>query len=379
MVQLPQLQRKKVAIVESTKPHKMAEKFLAEGEFDKVQAPLARKSYAHMQSLAGVFKLNGYSESDIVPHRLMVTALDHCLEDWKKARAVAEKKRQYSEAEKITHRIAQAKKDFRSKQQWQVKEQQRQEVIQMDVATKIMKTSFKEYWDRKYEDTTHENAKREELLEEKQARDRRELEKKIAKLPPPVASMSKELVGYVTMEEHMRKNGQYYDAEILNKKIQKLAPLEQKNAEKTFYENIDKMRQKLDTLHEEERKTLFETSKAHLIKIRDGRIVAAKVNKQAMTMHSEALNHALALEMIQPAGWKRTIKPTVEKRKHYDQTTSAKRGTQVLASVSHARLDAPQLCSTHDFQTEPGCMITYDEYSLSHLVGGRKATTFTPR
>ena len=58
MVQLPQLQRKKVAIVESTKPHKMAEKFLAEGEFDKVQAPLARKSYAHMQSLAGLTRLD---------------------------------------------------------------------------------------------------------------------------------------------------------------------------------------------------------------------------------------------------------------------------------------------------------------------------------
>ena len=363
----------------SIEPNKMAEKFLAEGEFDKVQTPVARKSYANMKSLTEVFQLNGYSESDIVPHRMMVTVLDHCLEDWKKARALAEKKRQYSEAEKITRRIAQAKKDFRSKQEWQVKEQQRQEVIQMDAATKIMKTSFKEFWDDKYEDTNRENAIRKELLEEKHARDRRELEKKIAKLPPPVASMSKELVGYVTMEEHMRRNGQYYDAEILNKKIQKLAPIEQKNAEEKFYENIDNMRKKLDTLHEEERKTLFETSKAHLIKVRDGRIVAAKVNKQAMAMHSEALNHALALEMIEPAGWKRTIKPTVEKRKHYDQTTSAKRGTQVLASVSHARLDAPQLCSMHEFQTEPSCMITYDEYSQLQHYGGCKTTTFTPR
>ena len=184
--------------------------------------------------------------------------------------------------------------------------------------------------------------------------------------------MSKELVSYVTLEAHMRKNGQYADAKNLYKKIKLLAPQEQKAAEKKHDQKILKMRQKLQEKQEEENKSFSEWSKSNLIKVRDQKIIASKINKQSIRMHSEALNHALNLEMIEPAGWKRTVKPTVEKRAHFEETTSTKRGTQVLASVSHQRLQAPALSSMHEFKNEADCMISYDEYETLKFEGGVK-------
>ena len=51
----------------------------------------------------------------------------------------------------------------------------------------------------------------------------------------------------------MRKNGQYRDASILAKRIEKIAPLEQKNGRR-FKAKIDETRKKLNEKHEEERK-----------------------------------------------------------------------------------------------------------------------------
>ncbi len=348
----------------------MAAKWLAEGEFDQVQPPLARRNYGDLKSLHAAYSANGYGRADTIPHRLMVTVLDHYLEDLKVARIAAEGKRQYRLAQELTNRFNEAKKQFREKQEWQVKDQQRQEVKQMEQAEKIMSTTFKSTWNNKHEDTLLENEERKKILEQKQERENRELEKTIRRLPPPVASMSKELVGYVALEEHMRKNGQYSDAIQLYKKIQKLAPQEQRAAEEKHAATIQKMRQKLEEQQEEEKKSFYEWSKANLIKIRDGRVIASKVNKQSIRMHSEALNHALTLEMIEPAGWKRTVKPTVAKRAHYEETTSTKRGTQVLASVSHGRLHAPTLCGMHEFKNEPECMISFDEYETLKWDGG---------
>ena len=82
-----------------------------------------------------------------------------------------------------------------------------------------------------------------------------------------------------------------------------------------------------------------------------------------MKMHSTALNHALKLEMNEPSGWKRTVRPTVEKRAHFYETTSTRRGTQVLESVANARLFAPKLSEMHEFENEPDCMIDYETYA----------------
>ena len=87
-------------------------------------------------------------------------------------------------------------------------------------------------------------------------------------------------------------------------------------------------------------------------------------------MHSTALNHALKLEMNEPAGWKRTIRPTVEKRAHYYETTSSRRGTQVLESVTNSRLFAPKLSEMHEFENEDECIIDYETYSTLKSKGG---------
>lgn len=138
----------------------MAAKWLAEGEFDQVQPPLARRNYGDLKSLHAAYSANGYGRADTIPHRLMVTVLDHYLEDLKVARIAAEGKRQYRLAQELTNRFNEAKKQFREKQEWQVKDQQRQEVKQMEQAEKIMSTTFKSTWNNKHEDTLLENEER---------------------------------------------------------------------------------------------------------------------------------------------------------------------------------------------------------------------------
>ena len=349
----------------------MASQFvLPENEFDMVMPPAARENYENVKDLHDAYQRSGYGKEDRIPHRLMVTLMDFVLEDLGRAKTEAEGRRQYKKAEEITKRVNVVRRQFREKQEWQLQDQQRIEMSQMDKAKDILADTFRNKWNNTKHEAIIENAHRKRITEEKHAREIRDLERKIRKIPPPVAAMSKELVGYVALEKHMRKNGQYQDATTLAKKIEKLAPIEQAAAVKKFRLQIDSMREKLKEKHEEERKQLFEHSKAALIKVRDDRAIASNVNKQAMKMHSNALNHALTLEMNEPAGWNRNIRPIVEKRAHYWETTSSKRGTQVLESVTNSRLYAPKLSETHEFENQDDCIIDYDTYATLKLTGG---------
>ena len=341
----------------------MARNLIPENEFDNVRKSAPRQNYEDVKDLTEAYERNGFGKLDTIPHRLMVTVLDDVLEDLHKAKREAEDKREYQKAELLRKKIRLVQRQFGEKQMWQVTDQQRREVSQMDKAKEILSKTFKETWRNKKHEAVMENLSRKRILEETHSREKKELEKKISRLPPPVATMSKELVSYVTLEKHMRKNGQYQDASVLAKKIEKIAPMEQRQAERRFKAKIDETRKKLNEKHEEERKQLFEHSKAALIRVRDNRKIAANINKQNMKMHSTALNHALKLEMNEPSGWKRTVRPTVEKRAHFYETTSTRRGTQVLESVANARLFAPKLSEMHEFENEPDCMIDYETYA----------------
>ena len=164
----------------------MASQFvLPENEFDMVMPPAARENYENVKDLHDAYQRSGYGKEDRIPHRLMVTLMDFVLEDLGRAKTEAEGRRQYKKAEEITKRVNVVRRQFREKQEWQLQDQQRIEMSKMDKAKDILADTFRNKWNNTKHEAIIENAHRKRITEEKHAREIRDLERKIGKIPPP--------------------------------------------------------------------------------------------------------------------------------------------------------------------------------------------------
>ena len=306
-------------------------------------------TYEGVKDFNDAVQRHGYSAGDRIPHREMVVIRDSALKDLEASRQIACDRKQYMRAKGITEAQAAIHKQFQEKQHLQLLRQQEEEMFKMDKSASIIEEIFTSEWDRKLLSVQEDNEKRAQLLNEAHRREEQELRRKISKLPRPRNRMSMATLNTIHMEKHMSNNHQYRDAKELHRRLQLQLPKEKARFEQMHKKKMERMWIKLRAKHDFEKDQLFEKNKAARIKIRDARAAAFQNMQQRILNNKQDLTHALRNEMNEPSGWRQTIRPSVAKRKNYYKTTSTLRGSQILTSVSHARLDAPQLATRHEF------------------------------
>jgi hypothetical protein len=289
----------------------------------------------------------------------MVNILNQALKDTEEARKVAVHKKKYKDAARLSAVQQTMRVQFRQRQQAQLVRQQEHELKQMALAKDIIRKKFKDNWDRDMNYVQNECDIADQLLTQKQLKDRKILKRRIKSLPKPKNRMSKQMVDLKLAEEHMAQNHEYKVAAELNKRIQKQLPIEKARFHNIYEKRIQRIEQNHYKKEEFATDLQFEKNKLNKIRIRDEKAIAVIEVKRQLANHELALRHALKNELNEPAGYKRTVKPAVTRRKNFDRTSSTRRGTQVLASVSHARLEAPSLCDMHDFNS-PAKVSTLD-------------------
>ena len=305
--------------------------------------------YHDVRDLNEAYERCGYSKGSIVPHREMVVVLDRALKDTEDARIEAVREKRYKDAARLSQVQKIMRIQFRQRQESQMHQQQEHELRQMALATDIIKKKFRDDWKRRIERVDMECEKADVLLAQKQVKGRRMLKRRIRTLPKPKTRMSKQMVSLLQAEKHMAKNHQYRDAAELNRRIQKQLPLEKARFRRTYEKRVENIRMNHAKKEEFDVDLLFEKNKLSKLSVREEKNLASEELQRKLANHELALKHALANELNEPAGWMRTVKPIVERRKNHAKTSSIHRGTQVLASVSHARLEPPALCDMHDF------------------------------
>ncbi len=159
-------------------------------------------------------------------------------------------------------------------------------------------------------------------------------------------------------EKHLARLGQYKPAQDLRNMINKLQPKERKAFEKEYEVRLEKMRKNLKKTQEFDRNRLrealdgiewSETRKANQLE-RDLRL--------RLRNNTKDMEHAHKLQShIKP---QKTIKPVVEKRANFKNTSSYFRGKQMLTRLQGKREHAiPSLCDLHDFMNEPDGVTYY--------------------
>ena len=329
--------------------------------------------YHNVSSLDEAYKLSGFDQGAIVPHREMVLILNAALRDTEQARIKAVSEKRYKDAARLSKVQDLMRRQFRARQQAQLVRQQDHELHQMKLASDIIRSKFKRDWGRKMEQVVEECDVADSLLHQKQAKGRHMLRRRIKSLPKPKNRMSKQMIALMHAEGHMARNHQYRDAAELNRRIKKQLPVEKARFRKIYENRIERLRTNHGQKEEFDKDLLFEKNKLAKLRIRQERELATVELKRQLANHERALCHALANELNEPAGYRRTVKPVVERRKNYHKTSSVHRGTQVLASVSHARLEAPSLCAMHDFDAAaPTSTLSWGEFKRSKELGFTK-------
>ena len=320
-----------------------------EAIFDSSLVDTDRKIHYHnVQDLDHAYKISGYDEGAIVPHREMVSILDQALKDTEVARKQAVDKKRYKDAAKYSAVQQVMRVQFRQRQQSQLVRQQEHELKQMAQAKELIRHKFKDHWDHEMNHIENECDTADQLLLQKQMKGRRVLQRRVKSLPKP-NRMSKQMIDLVQAEEHMSHNHQYRDASELNKRIQRQLPVEKARFRQVYKKRVQRIEENHYKKEEFAQELQWEKNKGCKIRVRDEKAIAVIEVKRQLANHELALRHALKNESNEPAGYKRTVRPAVARRKNFDRTSSTRRGTQVLASVSHARLEAPNLCDMHDF------------------------------
>lgn len=343
----------------------------AEAIFDTTLVHSDRNVHYHdVRDLNEAYSRSGFGEGAIVPHREMVIILNKALRDTEQARTEAVREKRYKDSARLSAVQKLMREQFRQRQETQMHQQQEHELRQMDLATKIIKKKFRREWDQKLSHVEMECEAADQLLSQKQLKGRRMLKRRISNLPKPKNRMSKQMVALVQAEKHMAKNHQYSDAAELNKRIQKQLPVEKARFRRVYEKRIENIRVQHSKNEEFDSDLLFEKNKLNKLSVRDEKALADREMRLKLANHELALRHALKNELNEPAGWMRTVKPIVPRRKNHHKTSSIHRGTQVLASVSHARLEAPSLCDMHDFDMESGMStLTWEEFEESKRHG----------
>jgi hypothetical protein len=343
----------------------------AEAIFDTTLVHTDRNIHYHdVRDLNEAYARSGFSDGAILPHREMVIILDKALRDTERARIEAVREKRYKDSARLSSVQELMREQFRQRQEAQMHHQQDHELRQMEMATKIIKKKFRRDWDQKLSHVEMECETADQLLSQKQLKGRRMLKRRIRNLPKPKNRMSKQMVALVQSEKHMAKNHQYRDAAELNKRIQKQLPVEKARFRRVYEKRIENIRVQHGKNEEFDVDLLFEKNKLNKLSVRDEKVLAERELRLKLANHELALRHALQNELNEPAGWMRTVKPIVARRKNHHKTSSIHRGTQVLASVSHARLEAPSLCDMHDFNTDHGMStLSWAEFEESKRLG----------
>lgn len=312
----------------------------------------------------------GFDKGAIVPHREMVLILDQALKDTERARKEAVQKKKYKDAARYSAVQKVMRVQFRQRQQAQLSRQQEHELKQMALAKDLIRHKFKDHWDHEMNHIDNECDTANQLLEQKQRKGRKTLQRRVNALPKPKNRMSKAMIALIQAEEHMAHNHKYKDASELNKRIQKRLPVEKARFHQIYEKRIERIEQNHYKKEEFAQDLQFEKNKLSKVRARDEKVIAVVEVRRQLANHELSLRHALKNELNEPAGWKRTVKPVVARRSNFDRTSSTRRGTQVLASVSHARLEAPSLCDMHDFK-DPVKMSTlnWEEFEESKRLG----------
>lgn len=326
--------------------------------------------YRDVIDLNHAYELSGFDKGAIVPHREMVIILDAALKDTELARKDAVKSKRYKDAARLSAVQKIMRIQFRQRQQAQLIRQQEHELKQMSLAKAIIRTKFKNHWDHEMNNIDNECDVANQLLSQKQNKNRKMLRRKIKSLPKPKGRMSKQMIALMRSEDNMGHNHQYRDAEELNKRIKKQLPVEKARFHKVYEQRIERIELNHYKKEQFASDLQFEKNKSNKIRARDEKLIAVIEVKRQLANHELALRHALANELNEPAGYKRTVRPAVDRRRNFHSTSSTRRGTQVLASVSHARLEAPSLCDMHDFDMAPEVgTLTYAEHLESKNIG----------
>ena len=323
-----------------------------EAVYDSTLADTDRKVHYHdVKDLDHAYEKSGFDRGAIVPHREMVIILDQALKDTEVARKKAVAVKRYKDAARLSEVQKIMRVQFRQRQQNQLIRQQDHELKQMAQTKELIRAKFKQHWDTEMEHIDHECEANDRLLEQKQLKGRRTLQRRIKSLPKPKNRMSKQMISLMHAEAHMAHNHQYRDAEELNKRITKQLPVEKARFRQVYEKRIVGIQENHYKKEEFQTDLQFEKNKGDKIRARDEKQLAVIELKRQLANHELSLRHALKNEINEPAGWKRTVRPAVDRRANFHKTSSTRRGTQVLASVSHARLEAPSLCDMHDFDS----------------------------
>ena len=343
----------------------------SEAIFDTNLVHVDRNIHYHdVRDLNEAYARSGFDKNAIVPHREMVIILDRALHDTEQARIEAVRDKRYKDSARLSAVQKIMQQQFRQRQEAQMHKQQDHELKQMELATKINHKTCREDWDKRLSPVEMECEMADQLLSQKQLKGRRMLKRRIHNLPKPKNRMSKQMVALVQAEKHMAKNHQYRDAAELNRRIQKQMPVEKARFRRVYEKRIENMRVNHAKKEQFDIDLQFEKNKLSKLSVRDEKALAERELHLKLANHQLALRHALKNELNEPAGWMRTVKPIVARRKNHHKTSSIHRGTQVLASVSHARLEAPSLCDMHDFNKDPSMStLTWEEFQESKRLG----------
>ena len=307
---------------------------------------------AAVKNLADGFHMFGYEKSDRVRLRDRVDIYNKIVNAMKMKLEEFRSKHWHMPAKELQSRLDLLKKEYEIFFREDEELRRRDEEANLIKALKIEEHRHKERCDKIHHNL--DRVKKQRRMEQQQMHEAQtiDLENKIKRMPKPRLRMSTRMLSMTHGEKHLARLGQYKPAQDLRNMINKLRPKERRAFEKEYETRLENMRQSLKKTQDFDRNRLrealdgiewSETRKANQME---------KDLRQRLKNNTYDMEHAHKLQKhIKP---QKTIKPVVEKRPNYTQTSSYFRGKQMLARLVGKREHAiPSLCDLHDFMDEP--------------------------
>ena len=307
---------------------------------------------ACISCLEEAFEMFGFNKGDRVRLRDRVNiynkvciAMEEILKDLRAVHA-------HMKAKELDGRLRQVKKDYEVFYRDDEVQRGKDEMKNLDKALAI---EIKRHEGKKVQIMNElERTKARKRKETKQlhAAQKKSLEDKIKHMPKPRFRMSTRMLNMTIGEKHLATLGEYQPAQQLRNMIKKLEPREQAQFRREYEQKLEHARHQLDKQQAFDADKLREALDRVEWSANRHADELEKNVKQRLKNNTCDAHHAHALQMHNRP--QKTLKPTVQKRENYAETSSYFRGEQMLSRLVGKKQHAiPGVCSLHDFKNEP--------------------------